>query len=84
MREVHCNLQIIRMYEAPDNLKVGFRLPYDTTKDLAEIFWVSQSLHSWGMESHIIKNKPPKSRAGLGLSQPRGIICTANVQTLFQ
>ena len=51
MREVHCNLQIIRAYEVPDNLKVGFRLPYDTTKDLAEIFWVSQSLHSWGMDN---------------------------------
>ena len=24
MREVHCNLQIIRMYEVPDNLKMGF------------------------------------------------------------
>ena len=24
MREVHCNLQIIRENEVPDNLKVGF------------------------------------------------------------
>ena len=24
MREVHCNLQIIRTYEVPDNLKVDF------------------------------------------------------------
>ena len=24
MREVHCNFQIIRAYEVPDNLKVDF------------------------------------------------------------
>ena len=29
------------------------------------------------------KNKPSKSRAGLGLSQPRGIICTAKVRFFF-
>ena len=28
MREVHCNLQIIRAYEVPDNLKVDFGLPF--------------------------------------------------------
>jgi len=26
MREVHCNLQIIKTYEVPDNLKAFFKL----------------------------------------------------------